>query len=46
MDLGIEKNIVVGVPPISRRKVTLRIKQMSMAKPKVFFDEVSESYSN
>ncbi len=45
MDLGVEQDIVVTMPPISRRKVILHVKQISMAKPKVVFDEVADSYS-
>jgi phycocyanin alpha chain len=36
MDLGIEHDIAINMPPISRRKVLLHIRRVSTAKPKVF----------
>jgi phycocyanin alpha chain len=44
IDLGVEHDIAINMPPISRRKVLLHIRRVSTAKPKVFFDQVTEHY--
>jgi hypothetical protein len=42
MDLGVEREIVLRMPPYASRKVKVRAKYAGPAKPKVVYDPLPE----